>query len=81
MQINDILFPLSFDLGEIGIFWRYFHCCRKRINASLRLISPASFHTSSDDRERNTQKWNSNNNHYVRKKPLRHGCDDQILWN
>ena len=27
MQINDILFPLSFDLGEIGIFWRYFHCC------------------------------------------------------
>ena len=47
----------------------------KRFNASLRLFSPASFHTSSDNRERNTQKWNSNNNHYVRKKPLRHGCD------
>ena len=26
LQINDILFPLSFDLGEIGMFWRYFHC-------------------------------------------------------
>ena len=26
LQINDILFPLSFDLGEIGIFWRYFYC-------------------------------------------------------
>ena len=24
--MNDILFPLSFDLGEIGIFWRYFYC-------------------------------------------------------
>ena len=47
----------------------------KRFNASLRLISPTSFHTSSDNRERNTQKWNSNNKHYVRMKPSRHGCD------
>ena len=39
----------------------------KRLNASWRLISPASFHTSSDHRERNTQKWNSNNKDYVRK--------------
>ena len=27
IQINDILFRLSFDLGEIGIFWCYFYCC------------------------------------------------------
>ena len=26
LQINDILFLLRFDLGEIGIFWRYFNC-------------------------------------------------------
>ena len=79
MQINDILLPLSFDLGEIGIFLVLLSLLLagkgKRFNASLRLFSPASFHTSSDNRERNTQKWNSNNNHYVRKKPLRHGCD------
>ena len=47
----------------------------KRFNASLRLISATSFHASSDNRERNTQKWNSNNKHYVRMKPSRYGCD------
>ena len=79
LQINDILFPLSFDLSEIGIFLALLSLLLaggprkgKRFNASLRLISPTSFHTSS---ERNTQKWNSNNKHYVRMKPSRHGCD------
>ena len=33
----------------------------KRFNADWRLISSASFHTSSDNFERNTQKWNSTN--------------------
>ena len=33
----------------------------KRFDVDWRLISSASFHTSSDNRERNTQKWNSNN--------------------
>ena len=33
----------------------------KRFDADWRLISSASFHTSSDNCERNTQKWNSNN--------------------
>ena len=47
----------------------------KRLNASLRLISPAIFHTSSDNRESNAQKWNSNNKHYERMKPSRYGCD------
>ena len=53
----------------------------KCFNASWRLISPASFHTSSDNRERNTQKWNSNNKVYVRRKTLIHGCCWEILWN
>ena len=26
LQINDIVFPLSFKLGKIGIFWLSFHC-------------------------------------------------------
>ena len=47
----------------------------KRFNASLRLISPAIFHTSSDNRESNAQKWNSNNKHYERMKPSSYGCD------
>ena len=33
----------------------------KRFDADWRLISSASFHTISDNCERNTQKWNSNN--------------------
>ena len=47
----------------------------KHFDADWRLISSASFHTSSDNCERNTQKWNSNNFKTVRKKPLRHWCD------
>ena len=64
LQINDILFPLSFDLGEIGIFWRYFYCRwpeDQKMGALYNLmpiedISSASFYTSSDNCERNTQK-------------------------
>ena len=82
LQINDILFPLSFDLSYIGIFWRYFHFRwpedQDRGSALMPVeglfLSP-SFHKSSDNRERNTQKWNGKNKDYVRKKPLRHGCD------
>ena len=33
----------------------------KHFDANWRLISSASFHTSSDNCERKTQKWNSNN--------------------
>ena len=33
----------------------------KRFDADWRLISSASFHTSSGNNERNSQKWNSNN--------------------
>ena len=64
LQINDILFPLSFNLGEIGIFWRYFYCRwpedQKMGIALVPIegfnISSASFHTSSVNCERNTQK-------------------------
>ena len=51
----------------------------KRFNASRRLIFPASFHTSSDNGERNMQKWSSSSKDYVRTKPLRHGCDQGDL--
>ena len=47
----------------------------KHFDADWRLISSASLHTSSDNCERNTQKWNGNNKDSVRKKPLIHGCD------
>ena len=39
------------------------------------LFLPRADHTSSYNRERNTQKWNNNNKDHVRNKPLRHGCD------
>ena len=77
-----ILFTLTFDLAEIGIIWRYFHCrwseAREKGNALMTvegLFLPPADHTRSDNCERNTQKWNSNNKDDVRKKPLRHGCD------
>ena len=46
----------------------------ERFAADWKLISSASFHTSSDNCERNTQKWNSNNRD-CKKKTLKHGCD------
>ena len=71
LQINDISFLLSFDYGEIGIFWSTLLPLaggpkdRKPFDADWRLfISSASFHTSSDNCERNTQKWNSSNRDY-----------------
>ena len=83
LQINDILFTLSFDLGEIGILWRYLISLPlaggpregKRLMTVEGLFLPPADHTKSDNCERNTQKWNSNNKDDVRKKPLRHGCD------
>ena len=44
------LLPLAGGLKD----WKHF-------DANWRLISSASFHTNSDNCERNTQKWNSNN--------------------
>ena len=39
-------------------------------------LPPASIQAQNkDNSERNTQKWNSNKKDYLRKKPLRHGCD------
>ena len=74
-QINDTLFPLSFDLGEIGTFGVTLlplaggpkH--RKRFGADWRLISSASFRTSSNNCESNTHKWNSNNRDF-KKEPI-----------
>ena len=83
LKINDILFPLSFDLGEMGILWRYFQYSRwpedqKKENTLMtveNLVLPPADHISSDNRVKNTQKWNTNSKDYVRKKPLRNGCD------
>ena len=59
------------NLGEIEIFWRYFYCLwpeNQKMGSVLMpiedLISSASFHTSSDNCERNTQKRNSNYKDY-----------------
>ena len=51
----------------------------KHFDAHWRLISTASFHTSSDNFERNTQKSNLNNKDSVRKKQLRLGCNRRDL--
>ena len=56
--------PLSFNLGEIRIFWRNFYCRwpeDQKMGIALMpieglIISSASLHTSSDNCERNTQK-------------------------
>ena len=69
LQINDILFPLSFDLGEIWIFWRYFYCRwleNQKMESALMPIEGlflllASIRAHADNCEKNTQKWNSNN--------------------
>ena len=86
LQVNDILFPLSFDLDQIGIFLA-FHSLpltrgpreEKRFNASWTMLKAYSSrqlpYTSSDNRERNTQQWNSKKKYHVRKKPLIHGCN------
>ena len=81
-NLSELQIPVEFRFGRNRDFLTLlsFPSVRgprevKRFNASWRLISPANFHTSSDNRERNMQKWNSNNRDYVRKKPLRHGCD------
>ena len=81
LQINDILFPLSFDLGEIGIFWRYFYCRwpeYQKMGSTLMLIEglfllPASIQAQIIVKgvcrnETATIKT-------VRKKPFRRWCD------
>ena len=46
----------------------------KCFDAAWRLISSASFHTSSDNCERNAQKWNSNN------KDCKKGTIVTLMW-
>ena len=81
LQINDILFPLSFDLGEIWIFWRYFYCRwpedQKMGSASMSIeglfLLLASIQAQiivKGIRRNETATIKT-----VRKKPLRHWCD------
>ena len=51
----------------------------RRFDAYQRLIFPTSFHTSSDNREINKQKWNSNNKDYVRRNHWDMDVTEEIL--
>ena len=80
LQINDILFPLSLNLGEIGIFWRYFYCRwpedQKMGSAFMPIeglfLRPASIQAQIIVKE--IRRNETATIETVRKKPLRHGC-------
>jgi len=70
LRITDpwYIVPVEFRFGWNQDFWGLLLLSLargpkdgKRFYGDWRLISSASFHTSSDSCERNTQKWNSNN--------------------
>ena len=67
LQINDILFLLSFDLGEIRIFWRYFYCRwpgDRKMGSALMPIEGLSLLLASIQAQiivKGIQKWNSHN--------------------
>ena len=52
----------------------------KHFDADWRLISSASFHTSSDNCERNTQKWNGNNKDCKKETIETNDVTEEILW-
>ena len=72
-QNLDFLALLLLPLAGGPKNWKYY-------DADWRLISSASFHTSSDNCERNTQKWNSNNEDYVRRNHWGIDVTEEILW-
>ena len=52
----------------------------KHFDADWRLISSASFHTSSNNCERNTQKWNSKNKDRYERNRWDIDVTEEILW-
>ena len=81
LLINDVSFPLSFDLGEIWIFWRCFYCRWLEDQKVVRALMPieglflllASILAQiivKGIRRNETATIKS-----VRKKPLRRWCD------
>ena len=81
LQINDILFPLSFDLGEIGIFWRYFYCRLlkdQKMGSALMPIEGLFLLLASIQAQiivKGIRRNETATIKTVRKKPLRHWCD------
>ena len=81
LQINDILSPLSFDLGEIGIFWRYFYCRWPEDQKTGSAFMPIEvlFLLLASIQAQIIVKGICRNDtatlETVRKKPLRRGCD------
>ena len=79
-ESNDILFSLSFDLGEIGNFWRYFYCRwpeDQKMGSALMpteglFLLPASIQAQIIVKE--IRRNETATIETVRKKPLRHGC-------
>ena len=70
LRITDqwYIVPVKFQFGQIRVFMALLLLPLdegpkdgKRFDADWRLIPSASFHTSSDNCKRNTQKWNRNN--------------------
>ena len=66
-QNLDFLAFLLLPLARGPKDWKHF-------DANWRLISSASFHTSSDNCERNTQKWNSKN------KDCKKETNETLMW-
>ena len=81
LQINDILFPLSFDLGKIWIFWRYFYCRwpeDQKIGSTLMPIEGLFLLLASIQAQiivKGIRRNETATIKTVRKKPLRHWCD------
>ena len=81
LEINDILFPLSFDLGESGIFWRYYYCRwpeDQTMGSALMPIEGLFLLLASIQAQIIVKEIRRNETatiKIVRKKPLRHWCD------
>ena len=77
---NDIFSPLSFDLGEIGIFWRYF-CLwpeDQKMGSAFMPIEGLFLLLASIQAQiivKGIRRNETATIETVRKKPLRHGCD------
>ena len=75
------MFPLSFDLGESGIFWRYYYCRwpeDQKMGSALMPIEGLFLLLASIQAQIIVKEIRRNETatiKIVRKKPLRHWCD------
>ena len=80
LQINDILFLLSFDLGKIWIFWRYFYCRwpeDQKMGSALMPIEGLFLLLASIQAQiivKGMRRNETATTKTVRTKPLRHWC-------